>query len=81
MVLFENKIEDISVFKEVPFKNIEELDLSYNRIKSVEVFLDVFFENLKDLKFGANETLNYSDDKISKIYKKYNIQFTYESLF
>ena len=54
--------------------------MSYNKIKSVEIFLDVFFENLKDLKFGANETLDYSDDKISQIYKKYKITFTYESL-
>jgi Leucine-rich repeat (LRR) protein len=78
--LFDNQIEDISVLKSVPFKSIKKLDLSFNSLKSVEALFEEDF-HFEELKFGGNDSLDYSKSIIKKIYDKYKIKYTFESLF
>ena len=81
--LFDNQILEIDILKNVPFKNsIQELDISFNNLQSVKILNDETFPSLKKegLKFEGNKKLNYGEEIIEKIYKKYGIKYTYESI-
>lgn len=81
--LFDNQILEIDILKNVPFKNsIQELDISFNNLQSVKILNDETFPSLKKegLKFEGNKDLNYGEEIIEKIYKKYGIKYTYESI-
>lgn len=81
--LFSNQIRDIDIFQEKKdlFNNIEELDLSFNLIENAEKLVekDVLPNIGKEKLNIEGNPLDYSKEYIMKIYKKYDIKFSYIS--